>query len=1590
MKRFQRYITPALALLFLSAAPFVTDGQVNNAACCNLASSFQSSIFQGGNGDEEFFAVPGGPPNVMFLLDNSLSMFQLPNPPPAQAAGTGTCTGTFLNQYTALRTNVPYDNGYTTSLLTDNPPWGAGCSGSTCLFVGTSYYRYGSVSTSFNGDWDTASATPRTSADACLGALPSVGGVAACQACLDSAGYYVWTTGGFGGATSAAFKGDFLNGYPPKFIAARKVIKDLISIDDSHPSPLDNVRFGLTIFNPNSASCGGIGSALASCDGGQLVVPLGPNCDAYPMTDALQQVPRQAIINALNNSAQVPFVSYTPLAETLFNIGQYYTPGGNPQLYDTLFGNGWRNNGFAETAGGTIGASWTGGGKNQKSICWACQQSSVVIVTDGQPTVDNNLPKPAIATHSGFGTPPSDDFRNWSNGTINCPTCGTDQVNGSKNLLHKVAYFLYQNDLRADYTGTQNVLTYTVSFGLDPVADATAIALLQKTADLGQGAGAGGGLFANAANGADLNQALYNALTDVVSRATSFSNANTSTLQTGGRTQLFLTRFRPHKDPTWEGHVYRFNLFYEFAMGCDSTKTNAQQTTVTCGAKTLNPNLNGDVDASGKAICDGLFKLDQDCDPVMEDQNGNFVKATFDPVTHLLVATATPANPYWDAGQVLSDSTRTGYRSADENAANKRTIWTVTDANGDGQFTAADGLTAFTAANAATLAPLMQLDPTWCLGLLQRASLCGSGSAPACPTVAGWTAANTNYCAQQIIYFIRGWDVLDQDGDNCAGPGNPNNAGCPAGQDGEQRDRASDSRTDPSFWKLGDVFHSSPIVVEPPVDEFTCDLGLDSQCVATLHSPQSLTLATQTKMDCTAATCDVNGNGTLDPGEDAYSMYRKNNLGRQQILLVGANDGMLHAFDAGVPASGTVGPFGYTYTPGTGAELWAFIPPDLLPKLKNALDNHDYFVDGDVMVRDVWFDANKDGMKQPSEFHTVAVMSERSGGSVFTALDVTSPLSPQFRWAFPKLCTGEVNMVGQSWTGFAPRPPPIGPVQIALPYTNGPADPMSRGFEERWVVGLNGGYDPSLTRGKGMWIADVWTGDVLWGFTNDDFQNSINANASMWPVPASPALVDTGKSGDATAQFDGFFDSLTWADMGGQMFVARLDPPGTIDATTGRVTNWTAARFFEEQRQADDSQQVTGRSEFYFMPANAVDGATKFLHTYVGSGNREHILQVGAGCSPDNVLGCCQSGCSVVDVTSHFNYAGSSNCDVTQHFKCQGGVMRQDKSVVGGTCTGFQCGGLNANVQLHLACGNAGNPPDVIAHLKCDSNGNCCQTIGDGTCVKVTKGKALNPAKLTPSTSHNRFYGIWSYGGSRVFGTTSNFATTLTQAQTLDQNRFTDIAFGSSCLGTAGSTCTAIQTTQASVNGFGGVTCGGGVTTCSATSYDAGWFYEFGDVCPLASCNPPPPWLDEKTGSSADVIAGCTVWNTFRPLGSGISVAATPCTNQSGVPQNYNYVANAVTGVPDTKCGYSGTSAIYRASYRQSIAPPLAPTMLLGISGGKVQASSGQPGDPGAPPPGGDKAKAMGGTRSLSQQGYWLEVPRDLHQCRHADPTQCD
>ncbi|KGJ88145.1 pilus assembly protein [Thalassotalea sp. ND16A] len=99
-----------------------------------------------------------------------------------------------------------------------------------------------------------------------------------------------------------------------------------------------------------------------------------------------------------------------------------------------------------------------------------------------------------------------------------------------------------------------------------------------------------------------------------------------------------------------------------------------------------------------------------------------------------------------------------------------------------------------------------------------------------------------------------------------------------------------------------------------------------------------------------------------------YIAFKTKHTYRAPRVYVGANDGMLHVFDAL-----------------TGKEVYAFIPPEVIPKLDNLSDEpyyHQYYVDGELSVHDAFFDG---------AWHTVLIGSLGAGGSSRFALDVTNP-----------------------------------------------------------------------------------------------------------------------------------------------------------------------------------------------------------------------------------------------------------------------------------------------------------------------------------------------------------------------------------------------------------------------------------------------------------------------------------------------------------------------------------------------------------------------------------------------------------------------
>ncbi|WP_457621475.1 pilus assembly protein [Persephonella sp.] len=176
------------------------------------------------------------------------------------------------------------------------------------------------------------------------------------------------------------------------------------------------------------------------------------------------------------------------------------------------------------------------------------------------------------------------------------------------------------------------------------------------------------------------------------------------------------------------------------------------------------------------------------------------------------------------------------------------------------------------------------------------------------------------------------------------------------------------------IWKLGDIMHSSPAIVQYD-----------------------------------------------------YSYYNGS------IVFIGANDGMLHAFEAGkikrLLTKYQVAELVTDYTEkGLGKELWAFIPKNVLPYLRYLPDPdycHIYYVDQSPYI--IYLDKDITDLNEkpdriiligglrlggacgctgtncvnpPSDTCSDPTSSDCVGRSSYFALDITNPLSPRLLWEF--------------------------------------------------------------------------------------------------------------------------------------------------------------------------------------------------------------------------------------------------------------------------------------------------------------------------------------------------------------------------------------------------------------------------------------------------------------------------------------------------------------------------------------------------------------------------------------------------------------
>jgi type IV pilus assembly protein PilY1 len=267
----------------------------------------------------------------------------------------------------------------------------------------------------------------------------------------------------------------------------------------------------------------------------------------------------------------------------------------------------------------------------------------------------------------------------------------------------------------------------------------------------------------------------------------------------------------------------------------------------------------------------------------------------------------------------------------------------------------------------------------------------------------------------------------------------------------------------------------------------------------------------------------------------------------ESVIFAGGNDGMLHAFDDA-----------------SGKELWAFIPPDLLPNLRNLNgETIEFFVDGSPRVH-VQRDYDGNLLK------AILIFGLRRGGDRYTALDITNRESPTFLWQIGPSTPG-YGELGQSWST-----PQIGKIESA-------SDPKGRS-----VVFISGGYDPNQdnlpataldSRGRAIYVVDIHTGSLIWSY-------SYAKNAEMkYSIPSDIARVDT----DGNSKID----RLYVGDIGGRVW--------RFDIGNADVTKWTAKNIFNSNPGTSDKRKI-----FYPPDVTLENDSGDYEMLFLGTGDREH------------------------------------------------------------------------------------------------------------------------------------------------------------------------------------------------------------------------------------------------------------------------------------------------------------------------------------------------------------------------------------------------
>lgn len=289
--------------------------------------------------------------------------------------------------------------------------------------------------------------------------------------------------------------------------------------------------------------------------------------------------------------------------------------------------------------------------------------------------------------------------------------------------------------------------------------------------------------------------------------------------------------------------------------------------------------------------------------------------------------------------------------------------------------------------------------------------------------------------------------------------------------------------------------------------------------------------------------------------DTGYSAFKTTQASRTRMLFQGANDGMLHAFNAT-----------------TGAESWAYVPNLVMANLNNLSRKtgftHKYYVDGTPVVGDVDFgNMSSAANNAAAAWHTVLVGGLGKGGRGYYALDITdttatseSALAAKVLWEFPNSVTNNTARTA---------------AKLNMGYSFG-KPVVVKTAAKGWVVLVTSGYNNGTNTGESggdglghLYVLDPKTGDLI-----KDIPTT-GCTASPTTSPCGLAQISAYVASD----LDNTTDYVYGGDLKGNVW--RFDLTGNSVGNTN--SGWSVSRFTTLVDASGVAQPITTAPELTYV-----------------------------------------------------------------------------------------------------------------------------------------------------------------------------------------------------------------------------------------------------------------------------------------------------------------------------------------------------------------------------------------------------------------------